>query len=207
MGAQALLDNRRRPSAGVPHLPCRPHTRGTGAAKGRAGGRMTKGRDRDRARGRRQLRRARLWDRESELPTRVSVASKSPPGAWRAATGESFCVWDMEVLWFERQAYVATLQRSIDRRHARRIPAALPPGRAGRPRARDLSGGLKTVQPVARNGHQSRRSSDRRRRLTSRSPDERAHYQLASRRPLRSPAFGPLHHCSTSSALGARTSE
>lgn len=31
-------------------------------------------------------------------------------GAWRAATGgESFCVYDMEILWAERNAYVETV--------------------------------------------------------------------------------------------------
>ena len=47
------------------------------------------------------------WDRENELPIRVIV---NDGNGWRAATGtESVCVWDLEVFWHERQAYVATV--------------------------------------------------------------------------------------------------
>jgi len=47
------------------------------------------------------------WDRENELPTRVLIRDS---GVWRAAQGgESFCVWDLRVMWFEREAYVATM--------------------------------------------------------------------------------------------------
>jgi hypothetical protein len=46
------------------------------------------------------------WDNENELPTRVFVTDES---GWRAATGESFCVWDLEVMWREREAYVGTV--------------------------------------------------------------------------------------------------
>lgn len=50
------------------------------------------------------------WDRENELPVRVFVAPAAEDGEWRAARdGESFCVWDMQVLWFEREAYVETM--------------------------------------------------------------------------------------------------
>ena len=50
------------------------------------------------------------WDRENELPTRVFVSPASEGGEWRPARdGESFCVWDMQVLWFEREAYVETM--------------------------------------------------------------------------------------------------
>ncbi|HXE57383.1 MAG TPA: hypothetical protein VNK43_05240 [Gemmatimonadales bacterium] len=53
------------------------------------------------------------WDRENELPVRVfvrDVEEGGDPAAWRPARGgESFCVWDLQVLWFEREAYVATL--------------------------------------------------------------------------------------------------
>src|SRR5262245_5502404 len=46
------------------------------------------------------------WDRENELPTRVYVNSAS---GWRPASGgESFCVWDLRVMWWEREAYIAT---------------------------------------------------------------------------------------------------
>ena len=52
------------------------------------------------------------WDRENELPVRVFIAYRDDGDtlAWRPAReGESFCVWDLEVLWFEREAYVSTL--------------------------------------------------------------------------------------------------
>jgi hypothetical protein len=50
------------------------------------------------------------WDRENELPLRVFVRDG---GAWRPAhAGEGVCVWDLEVIWHERCAYVATLLAS-----------------------------------------------------------------------------------------------
>jgi hypothetical protein len=45
------------------------------------------------------------WDRENELPLRVFDAN-----GWRPATdGESVCVWDLRVIWNEREAYVRTM--------------------------------------------------------------------------------------------------
>ncbi|MEO5904293.1 MAG: hypothetical protein ABIQ55_09800 [Gemmatimonadaceae bacterium] len=50
------------------------------------------------------------WDRENELPVRVFVREQSLGSLWRPATGgESFCVWDLQVIEFERNAYVGTL--------------------------------------------------------------------------------------------------
>ncbi|HKB02768.1 MAG TPA: hypothetical protein VKD90_11145 [Gemmataceae bacterium] len=50
------------------------------------------------------------WDNENELPLRVVVRPQTPGGAWRPARdGESVCVWDLEVIRFERQAYVETV--------------------------------------------------------------------------------------------------
>lgn len=47
------------------------------------------------------------WDRENELPTRVFVRADD---LWRPARGgESFCVWDLQVMWYEREAYVSSL--------------------------------------------------------------------------------------------------
>ena len=44
------------------------------------------------------------WDRENELPTRVFLRDGRQ---WRPAdTSESFCVWDIEVICFERGAYL-----------------------------------------------------------------------------------------------------
>lgn len=46
------------------------------------------------------------WDRENELPVRVWVRDEA---GWRPARdGESFCVWDLEIVWHEREAWVAT---------------------------------------------------------------------------------------------------
>jgi hypothetical protein len=50
------------------------------------------------------------WDNENELPLRVFVRPQTPEGTWRTARdGESICVWDLEVIGFERMAYVETL--------------------------------------------------------------------------------------------------
>lgn len=47
------------------------------------------------------------WDRENELPIRVFVREEGP---WRPARGgESFCVWDLEIIGHERDAYVETV--------------------------------------------------------------------------------------------------
>ena len=53
----------------------------------------------------------RWWDRENELPIRVWVAEQDGgPPRWRPAQGsESVCVWDLDVIWHERQASVRTL--------------------------------------------------------------------------------------------------
>jgi len=49
------------------------------------------------------------WDRENELPLRVFVRREDGMG-WRpASTTESVCVWDLEILWREREAYVHTV--------------------------------------------------------------------------------------------------
>ena len=61
------------------------------------------------------------WDRENELPIRVWVAERDSSGTprWRDARGgESVCVWDLDVIWHERQAYVETLLA------ARQVPDA-----------------------------------------------------------------------------------
>ena len=47
------------------------------------------------------------WDRENELPLRVFIRDGT---TWRTARGsESLCVWDLRVVWHEREAYVATV--------------------------------------------------------------------------------------------------
>ncbi|MEN8144802.1 MAG: hypothetical protein ABFS14_07605 [Gemmatimonadota bacterium] len=50
------------------------------------------------------------WDRENELPLRVAVRSLDGGSNWRPAAGpESVCVWDLQVVAFERDAYVDTV--------------------------------------------------------------------------------------------------
>jgi hypothetical protein len=49
------------------------------------------------------------WNHENELPLAIQVR-RSRDEPWRAAeAGESFCVWDLEVIWAERQAWVETM--------------------------------------------------------------------------------------------------
>lgn len=53
------------------------------------------------------------WDNENELPVRVLV--RRPGGQWRnAETTESVCVWDLEIIWHERQAWVETVLATGD---------------------------------------------------------------------------------------------
>jgi hypothetical protein len=50
------------------------------------------------------------WDNENELPVRVFVRESQDEAQGRPARdGESFCVWDLQVIGFEREAYVATV--------------------------------------------------------------------------------------------------
>ena len=52
------------------------------------------------------------WDQENELPIRVLVADAN---GWRPARdGESFCVWDLRLIWWEREAYVASVLAGRD---------------------------------------------------------------------------------------------
>jgi hypothetical protein len=47
------------------------------------------------------------WDQENELPVRVLLREGE---GWRPSQdGESFCVWDFRVMWWEREAYVNTV--------------------------------------------------------------------------------------------------
>jgi hypothetical protein len=56
------------------------------------------------------------WERENELPVRLFVRGFGPDDRWRSAQpGESFCVWDLQVIAHERDAYVETVLRSPDR--------------------------------------------------------------------------------------------
>jgi hypothetical protein len=50
------------------------------------------------------------WDRENELFLRVARRPFGAAGTWAiASAGESGCVWDLRVFWFEREAYVASV--------------------------------------------------------------------------------------------------
>ena len=48
------------------------------------------------------------WERENELPIRIAVRREGE--TWRRALpDESVCVWDLQVIGFERDAYVETM--------------------------------------------------------------------------------------------------
>ncbi len=50
------------------------------------------------------------WDQENELPVRVFVRPLEAHAVWRPARGgESICVGDLEVIGFERDAYVDSI--------------------------------------------------------------------------------------------------
>lgn len=55
------------------------------------------------------------WDHQNELPIKVFVRGGGERDAWRAALGESICVWDLEIIWREREAFVETLMGSPSR--------------------------------------------------------------------------------------------
>jgi hypothetical protein len=47
------------------------------------------------------------WDNDNELPVRVFLQQDAN---WRpAGPSESFCIWDLRVLWHEREAYIRTM--------------------------------------------------------------------------------------------------
>ena len=51
------------------------------------------------------------WDQQNELPIHVLVNDST---GWRAANAhESFCVYEMEILWFERNLWVSTALAGI----------------------------------------------------------------------------------------------
>jgi anti-sigma factor RsiW len=50
------------------------------------------------------------WSAENELPVQVVVRPQTHGAAWHAArAGESFCVWDLQVIGFERDAWIDTV--------------------------------------------------------------------------------------------------
>ncbi len=49
------------------------------------------------------------WNHENELPFQIMVR-RGPDESWRTArNGESICVWDLEIVWEERQAWIDTM--------------------------------------------------------------------------------------------------
>jgi hypothetical protein len=50
------------------------------------------------------------WDNENELPGMVLVHDRVPHAPWRPAKScEGICVWDLSVIWHERNAFVRTV--------------------------------------------------------------------------------------------------
>jgi hypothetical protein len=50
------------------------------------------------------------WANENEYFNRVFVREFGEGTSWRLAAGdEAACVWDLEIVWFERQAYVQSV--------------------------------------------------------------------------------------------------
>lgn len=48
------------------------------------------------------------WDNENELPQRIWVRERDDASrSWRRAEPhQSICVWDLQIIWFEREQYV-----------------------------------------------------------------------------------------------------
>ena len=48
------------------------------------------------------------WQNKNEMITRILVREAGAP--WRPTDGsESFCVWDLDIMWFERNAFIRTM--------------------------------------------------------------------------------------------------
>lgn len=48
------------------------------------------------------------WQNNNEMITRILVREAGSP--WRPTDGsESFCVWDLDIMWFERNAFIRTM--------------------------------------------------------------------------------------------------
>lgn len=55
------------------------------------------------------------WDNENELITKILVQKIDEKNKWQKATSvQSICVWDLEIIWFERNAYVGTVLSNSD---------------------------------------------------------------------------------------------
>ena len=50
------------------------------------------------------------WDNQNELFSRVFVTERRAGAAWEPAGDRySFCVWDIEIIWFERNLWIETM--------------------------------------------------------------------------------------------------
>ncbi len=48
------------------------------------------------------------WQNKNEIITRIYI--RGAGAAWRPTDGnESFCVWDLDIMWFERNAFIRTM--------------------------------------------------------------------------------------------------
>ncbi len=63
------------------------------------------------------------WGNDNELFVRVAVRES---GTWLVGSDRySFCLWDMEVMWFERQCYIDSMYSgspNLQRYRAARLP-------------------------------------------------------------------------------------
>ena len=66
------------------------------------------------------------WDRENEMPLRVWV--RSDRADWHAAADdESVCVWDLEIVWAERGAWIECMLGAGGPRPADYLERVAPP--------------------------------------------------------------------------------
>ncbi len=73
------------------------------------------------------------WDNRNELFQRVQISEYEPEN-WRPANGTaSFCVWDSEIIWHERCAYVESVLARPDRPDVDRYLASHFDAAAARP--------------------------------------------------------------------------
>lgn len=50
------------------------------------------------------------WNNENELVIEVYVKKIGEENNWRKAEqGQSICVWDLEIIWFERNSFIETI--------------------------------------------------------------------------------------------------
>lgn len=54
------------------------------------------------------------WNHENELPMSIWIRRDKADSWRRAEAGESVCVWDLEVIWEERQAWIETMLSGKD---------------------------------------------------------------------------------------------